>query len=317
MGVLLLREREIEQLLDMPTAVQLIERAFCEWADGQVENVPRARARMPGLVLHTMSAAAAYLGLAACKTYTTTSLGARFDLSLYDHPSGQLLAVMEANRLGQMRTGATTGVAVSRLTSPQLDRVGVLGTGWQAQSQVEAVAAVRRLREVVVYSRNSTKRGAFASRLAQRLEIPVRIATEASAAVRDMPLVITATNSSTPVLQGDWLASGALVCAIGVNWPQRAELDVRTLQRATHIVCDSIPACRSEAGDLLLAEQAGAFDWAKAVELAQIVSGKTQIQCDSGVVVFKSVGLAIEDLALASELRRRALENVVGTELLW
>ncbi len=323
--MLYLTEDDVTRLIDMPTVLGVVERAFLGLARGEAENVPRMRARTRGVTLHSMSAAANYLGFSGWKNYTTTAQGTRFLVGLHENISGRLVALIEANRLGQVRTGAATGVAVRYLSSVDTDEVGLFGTGWQAESQLAAVAAVRPLRRVVVYSRSAERREAFARKMSERLMLDVAPAAVAREAVEGLPLIVTATTSETPVFDGEWLAENAVVCAVGSNWLHKAELDAAVFRRATRVVCDSVAACRHEAGDMAAVLAAGTFTWDRAEELAKVVesgcaaagrSETSEIHEDRhGVVVFKSVGLAIEDLAVAVHLVAQAQSQRVGIVL--
>lgn len=299
-------ESEVEQELTMPRAVEAVRGAFRALSQGTADNVPRVRAKAKGIVLHSMSAAADYLGLVGWKQYTSTRHGARFHVGLYSQQSGELLALVEADRLGQLRTGAVTGLAVDLLADPNLDRCAILGTGWQAESQLEAVAAVRTMKQIRCFSRREELRTRFAQKMTQRLGIEIEASAGPREAVEGMPLVITATSSRRPVLKGLWLADGALICAIGSNWLEKAELDVSTIRRAGRVVCDSVTCCRSEAGDFSAAIQSGDFDWSQATELADLVARPPDCELTEAITIFKSVGMAIEDVALGALLLDRA-----------
>jgi alanine dehydrogenase len=315
MSTLVLTESDVEQLLDMSTAIGVVEEAFRRLAMGEADNVPRARCKAPGMVLHSMSAAAGYLGFVGWKQYTTTKVGAKFVVGLHKQDNGQLVALIEANRLGQLRTGAVTGVAAKHLAPGNADRLGLFGTGWQAESQLRAVAAVRPIRRAFVYSRRSESRFAFAQRMSAELKIDVAPADDPQQAVVDMPIVITATTSKTPVFDGEWLEANALVCAMGSNWLNKAEIDVTTIRRAETIVCDSIECCQREAGDFVPAIEQGVFDWSRAIELAQVVSGKATVSSNNGIRIFKSVGMAIEDVAVGAELIELARDRNIGKSI--
>lgn len=311
-----LTESDVEQLIDMRTAVDVVQEAFRQLGSGQAENVPRHRAMAAGMVLHTMSATAAYLGVVGWKSYTTTRQGARFLVGLFSMESGLPLALIEADRLGQMRTGATTGVALEWLAPPDLSEIGLVGTGWQARAQLAAAATVRRLRRAFVYSRDPDRRTTFAEEMSESLGIEVRAVDRPQEAVEDLPVVITATNSREPVLDGRWLAEGTVLCAIGSNWLGRAELDSSSIARAGRIVCDSVACCRQEAGDFQDAIQRGLFDWSRAVDLADVVTGRAPARGhQSGLLLFKSVGMAIEDVALGAKVLERAQARGAGCEL--
>ena len=315
MPVLYLTEADVTRLLDIRAVIDAVEEAFKRLATGEASNVPRQRAKSPGIVLHSMSAAAAYLGLVGWKCYTTTKQGARFLVGLYDAQSGELLALIEANRLGQLRTGAATAVAAEWMAAPEAAEAGMFGTGYQAETQLAAVAAVRQLKRAFVYSRSETKRVTFAEKMSEQLAIEVLPVDRPQEAAQDLPIVITATSSAEPVFDGHDLAEGTFVAAVGSNWLTRAEIDATVMRRADNIVCDSIEACRHEAGDFVEALQKGIFDWSRAVELADVVAGRTVGRNrPESLTIFKSVGLAIEDVALGSKLLELARRERVGRQ---
>jgi alanine dehydrogenase len=313
MPFLYLTETDVDRLLTMESVLPLVERAFVELSNKRADNVPRRRARVGTTVLHNMSAAAEYLGVVGLKAYTTTKQGARFFVSLFDAASGELLAMLEADRLGQLRTGAVTGIALKYL-APKATSLGLIGTGYQAETQLAAAAALLPLNTVRVFGREEERRVSFAAKMSTQLGIEVVPANTATAAIADMPVVITATSSSTPVLAGEDLAKGALVVATGSNWQQKAELDVATVRRAELVVCDSVAACELEAGDFREALEQGVFAWDRAVELGGIVAGKiSDLERPRELTIFKSVGLAIEDVAVAFEAVRLAKEQKIGS----
>jgi ornithine cyclodeaminase/alanine dehydrogenase-like protein (mu-crystallin family) len=316
MSTLYLQEADVERLLDMRLAVDVVEEAFRRLASGEAVNVPRVRAISPDLVLHTMSAGAAYLGTSGWKAYATTRYGGRFHVGLYDHQTGQLAALLEAQRLGQVRTGATTGVAAQWMAHLDASEVGVFGSGFQAETQLEALCTVRPIRTAFVYSRSEERRQAFADRMSARLNIEVTPVDRPQEAAEDLPIVVTATTSREPVFDGASLAEGTLVCAVGSNWLNRAEIDANVARLADNIVCDSIEACRHEAGDFIDALEKGVFDWTRAVDLCEVVSGRAvgRSRVES-ITLFKSVGLAIEDVAIAARLVELARAERIGTEL--
>jgi alanine dehydrogenase len=309
---LLLTEADVERLLTMPLAIDAMVGAFAALQDGRAHNVPRVRAQMPGLVLHSMSAAAEYLGLAGWKQYTTTAAGARFHVGVYD-ASGQLVAFLEANRLGQMRTGAVTGLAARLLARGGAEEVGLFGSGWQAESQLHAIATALPIRRAFVFSRSVERREKFAARMSERLQLPVTAVDDPRVCVENRPIVVTATSSRQSVFDGRWLAAGTLVCAIGSNWLHKAEIDVETIRRAERIVCDEVVACQQEAGDFVAAVHSGVFAWKNALNLGAVVADPSLgRQSEEQIVLFKSVGLAIEDLALAARLLELARAAGIG-----
>ncbi|HKQ96738.1 MAG TPA: ornithine cyclodeaminase family protein, partial [Candidatus Polarisedimenticolia bacterium] len=297
-----LTEDDVGRLLTMDACIEAVEASFRHWAEGRAANRPRSRAAIEGAMLHTLPAASQPLGRMAAKVYATSQRGARFVVLLFDAVSSELLAVIEADRLGQMRTGAASGVATRKLARPNAAVLGVLGSGWQAQTQVQAIAAVRPLEEVRVFARDRGRLIDFCGAVA-KIGVAVRAAASAEAAVRGADIVVTATSSPTPVLSGAWIAQGAHVNAVGSNRSDRRELDGDAVARASLIVCDSIDQAGREAGDLLLAERAPGMPGPieRAVELAAVVAGKHPGRPDAhAVTLFKSLGLGLEDLAAAS-----------------
>jgi alanine dehydrogenase len=254
---LLLSEAEVTMLLPMSLALEVVEEVFRCQGEGKLTNKPRVRLPVPGGVLHVMPAALPESRVMGLKAYATVRGGARFVVLLFSAETGSLLAVIEADKLGQMRTGAASGVATKYLARPDADRVGCYGTGWQARSQLEAVCAVRRVREVHVYGRDPERRVRFAEEMTSALGVRVAAVDRAEAAARDASILITITSSKAPVLEGRWIAPGAHVNAAGSNALQRAELDVDAVWRAALVVTDSREQARLECGDLVAAIEQG------------------------------------------------------------
>jgi ornithine cyclodeaminase/alanine dehydrogenase-like protein (mu-crystallin family) len=307
---LYLAEQDIDSLLTPGDALEAVEGSFRRIADGVVENVPRRRLRLDGGMLAVMSAADLGLGVAGVKTYAAGRGGASFALVLFDAATDELLGVIEADRLGQYRTGAASGVAAKYLARRGAKSVGLIGAGLQAEMQLRAIrAALPAIEEVVVYSRTPETREAFAN--AHDAE-----AAEGAQEAAAQDVVVTITNSRDPVLRGDWLRAGTLVCAAGANRPQARELDNAVLQRAAFVCCDSVDDARIESGDLIEPVEQGVLDWLEVHELSEVVSGQVQgRQSDDDIVVFKSNGIAAWDLAIGALALERARERGVGREL--
>ena len=313
---LYLTEADVRELLPMDRAIECVEESFRAWARGGALNRPRQRIFLPGLSLHYMAAAWQEENLIGVKIYTVSRSGFRFLVLLYDAGSGEWLALIEADHLGRIRTGAASGVATKWLARAEASRVGVVGSGRQARTQLEAVAKVRKVIEVKVYSRDPARRAEFARVMAGCLGVTVRAATSAEEAVSFAQVVITATNASVPVVRGDWLPPGTHVNAIGANMPERREVDDGTLARAALVAVDSLEQAKIEAGDLIQGEAALRGGWGGVVELKDIVAGKRPGRSGADeITLFKSTGLALWDVAAAGEVYRRALEMRRGKEL--
>jgi len=313
---LLLTEQDVARLLPMDLALEAVEEAFRWQGQGKVVNRPRVRLKVPGGLLHVMPAAAPEARVMGLKAYATTRGGARFVVLLFSAESGELLAVMEADRLGQMRTGAASGVATRYLARPDAETVGIYGTGWQARSQLEAVSAVRKIREVRAYGRDPERRQAFAREMAGRLGVPVIPVERPEEAARGASILVTITNSRTPVLQGAWLEPGAHVNAAGSNALERAELDVEAVRRAALIVVDSLEQARLECGDLVAPIEQGATRWEAIRELGEVVAGNHPGRPGpEAITLFESQGVAMEDVAVAVRVWERARAEGVGQAL--
>ena len=307
---LYLRESDVDELLTVADAVDAVEACFARLARGPVENRPRFRIGLEGGLLHVMAAADLELGVAGVKTYVGFRGGARFVVALFASERPELLALVEADRLGQRRTGAASGVAAKHLARRGARSLGVIGCGWQAESQVESIRAVLPdLERVVVYCRSEARRHEFAARLGAEPGDWYRDAAE-------QDVVVTATTARDPVLRGEWLRAGALVCAIGANRIEARELDNAVLERASFVCCDSRAQARTEAGDLAEPVERGVLDWLEVHELAEVVGGVLPgRQREDDVIVFKSLGIAAEDLAVAKLVVDRARERGFGTEV--
>ncbi|HZT40563.1 MAG TPA: ornithine cyclodeaminase family protein [Chthonomonadaceae bacterium] len=313
---LYLTERDVERLLTMPEAVTALEAAFRRQAAGEVINQPRRRLFLPAGVYHTMVAGDVGLGAFGIKAYASFPPKTRFLMLLYSAQNGDLLAILEADKLGQMRTGAASGVATKYLAKQGPLRVGIYGTGWQAWSQLEALCAVREVKEITAYSRNAEHRETFCKEMTARLSVPTTPAERPEAAAEGQDVVITATTAREPVLRGAWLSPGAHVNAVGSNLLMKREIDEETLQRSQRIVIDSIEQAKQEAGDLLIPYERRLFRWEQAVELSDVVSGRADGRTDdSQITLFKSLGIALEDVAVAMAVYTKARAENIGTSL--
>jgi len=311
-----LKESDVEQLVTMKMALEAIEQAFRLQGESRAENAPRRRCRFGHGFLHVMSASLPSLGLAGLKSYSTVGPQPGFLVQLYGAHEQGLLAVIEANRLGQMRTGAASGIATKYMSRPESDKMGIIGTGWQARAQVLAICAVRPIQSVTAYGRNEENLAAFCKEMGDILGIPVNPAANPEEAVRGMDVLTTATDSKEPVIDGKWLQEGTHINAIGSNHLSRQELDVETVRKCACVVVDCAEQARLEAGDLQKAAEAEAFYWEDMSELAPVVVGEFPGREDaSEITLFESQGIALEDLALAGKIYNAALKANLGTPL--
>lgn len=299
-------ESEVREWLPMREAIALMQTAFERLAKGDAINQPRRRLALPaGSTLHYMAAGDGnYFG---AKVYSTHPRhGAHFWFLLYRSEDGEPLAIFEANYLGQIRTGAASGLATRLMADPAANTLGIIGSGFQARSQLEAMLATRAFREVKVWSRDAARRSAFAEECSSAYGVEVKAPETAEEAVRGAGIVVTATNAKNPVVEAEWIAAGAHINAMGSNQAKRRELPGELIERAGWIVVDSIEQAKMESGDLLLAlDEAGWAD-ARLMELKD-VAGARQIRKPGEITIFKSNGLAIEDVISAGYVYERGL----------
>jgi alanine dehydrogenase len=313
---LLLRESHVEQLLTMKTTLELIERVHREYSTGNAIDVPRERTRLPKAALHILQGAVPSAGIFGYKAYTSSREGVRFLVYGFSAERGNLDVVVEANRLGMMRTGAAGGVAAKWLARPDARVVGIFGSGWQAQGQLEALAEVRKLERVKVFSRTAEKVARFCDAMRQKLSLDVVPAKSAEDAVKGSDIVVTITTSATPVFDGEWLAPGTHVNAAGSNSLLRQEIDEATVRRSNPVVVDSRPSAMKEAGDLLPSLEKGRLNVGMLAELGEIVAGLRAGRTGAEqITLFESQGMAMQDLIIAAELMKLARARGVGEEL--
>ena len=314
---LLLTEADVKGLLTMPMALTAVEESFRRLATGSAIVHPRQRLHIPGKsYLHYMAAADATGGYMGLKIYSSAKEGLRFIVPLFNVTTGDLAAVIEADFLGQMRTGAASGVATRWMAREDARVVGIIGTGLQARTQLEAIAAVRKLGEVRVCGRDANRREKFVAEMAARLKVPVRSAANAEEAVRDADIVITSTTSTNPVVEGRWLKKGTHINAIGANFPQKRELDAEAVERCDVIAVDSREQSKLESGDLIQVFGQDEKRWSRVAEMADIVAGKAPGRTNpQQITLFKSNGIAIEDIVVAGQIYELARQRKIGREI--
>ncbi len=313
---LFLDEQAVEKLLTMPLALEAVEAAHRDLASMQACDVPRQRTRLPQTTLHILQGALPQLDAIGYKAYTSNRAGVRFLVYLYRASSGSLRAVLEADRLGMIRTGAASGVATRWLARPDACVAGVFGAGWQAEGHLEAIAAVRPLLRVKVYARRAERLAAFCTKMSERLDLEVIAAVSPEEVVRGSDIVSTVTTSATPLFKAEWLSPGTHINATGSNSLIRRELGEDVLQRCSPIVVDSVETALREAGDLLPLLEKGRLHARQLRELGDVICGReTGRSTSDEITLFESQGMAIQDLAVAVRLEALARERGLGVEL--
>ncbi len=314
--MLVLTENDVLDLFTIEAALDSVKASFLAQAHHNAVNQPRQRIFLRDVSLHYMAGALPADNLMGLKVYTVSQGLLRFMVLLYKADNGEMLALIEADHLGRMRTGAASGVATEYLSRPDASRLGVIGTGRQARTQLHAISMVRRLTRVCVYGRDEGRRKAFCDEMSERLRIDVAPVGTAEASVRSADIIVTATSARDPVLSGSWLSPGSHVNAIGANMASRRELDDLALDRASLIAVDSLEQCKIEAGDLIQGFETSPERWEKVVELKDIAAGiHAGRQSPEEITLFKSTGIAVWDIAAAGVVYRRAVQLGRGREI--
>ncbi len=312
---LLITENEVENLLDMRTTLDAVEEILRQHAEGRATNRVRRRVALPTSGLNVMFAGAPQIGAVGLKAYTVARGGARFYTMLFDPESGELLSIMQSDKLGQLRTGAASGVATRHLAREDASTLGIYGAGWQAESQLEAIAAAKRLDRIIVYTRTERTRKTFAEKMSEKIgqEVETTHFPEEPAAQN---IVVTMTSSKEPVLHGEWLKPGAHVNAAGSNFLFKREIDQDVVKRASLVTIDSREELGLEAGNLLQAVETGVVLPEAVRELGQIIAGQVPGRTSpEEITLFASQGIALEDMAVARIVYDRAVEQGVGREV--
>jgi alanine dehydrogenase len=310
-------ESDVCELLPMTEAIALMQTAFERLARGEAINQQRRRLTLPtGSVLHYMAASdGSYFG---AKIYSAHARhGAHFLFLLYRAEDAEPLAILEANYLGQIRTGAVSGLATRYMARPDADTLGIIGSGFQARSQLAAMLAVKSFRWIRIWSRDAGKRADFASECSTAHGVRVEAVETAEGAVRSAAIVVTATNAKDPVLSSDWIGPGTHLNAMGSNQARRRELPAELIHRADRIAVDSIEQARMESGDLLLALDENGWNDPKLVELKDVVvaGASSAKRRPADITIFKSNGLAVEDVICAAYVYERGLKEQRGAEM--
>jgi ornithine cyclodeaminase/alanine dehydrogenase-like protein (mu-crystallin family) len=314
MSILYIKEEDVAALVSVPEVIEALDQAFREQAAGRAWTNARNRLRLPGASLHMM--AGAIPGYFGYKAYTVGGGKAKFFFFLYSAQSTEFLAMIEADTLGQIRTGAATGLATGILSNADSSTATIFGAGWQAETQLLAMDAVRNLKRVFIVNRRPERRDAFIQKMQPKVNAALAEAPSAQEAVQASQIVTTITSAREPVFNGEWLQPGTHVNAAGGNMLLRREFDDEVVSRASRLVVDSIEQCKIESGEFIAAIETGKRHWEDFVELRDVVAGfKPGRTGPSEITLFKSGGIALEDVAIGKLVYERAVERGVGRKL--
>jgi ornithine cyclodeaminase/alanine dehydrogenase-like protein (mu-crystallin family) len=296
-----LNEQQAVEFADMASVIEAVRAAFLAQARGEAVNVPRTRLEFGQRRLNLMAGGSRAGERYAVKSYGSSS----YHILLYSAEQG-LIGIMEANGLGQIRTGAASAIATRAMARPSAGKIGMIGAGRQARTQIQALHCVGCAREVAVFARNDAKLVSFCEQLRSELDIPVHAARSAEAAVEGADTVVTATSSSTPVLMNEWLLPGTHVNAMGANAASRRELDADIVLRASLVATDDVTQAKTEAAEFIDLARAGKLDWDAIVPLHRVLASPMAQRDGAAITLFKSLGVGLEDLAIASLVYDRA-----------
>ena len=309
-------DADVDRCVGLTEMLPAIESMMANYGGGEAVNMTRRKIHSPNGYLAVMGGGLFYDGVFGVKTFTFTSNGYSFQVSLYDAASGRLLLYTQANRLGQLRTGATTGAALKMLATTAVPRLGVIGTGNQAGDQLRAACAVRDVGEIYAYSRNAERRQAFATRMSEELGRTVIAADSNRDAVADCAVVIGIAPAATPVVQGEWLAAGATVIGAGPTTPRSHEVDDGVLSRANRLFLDSLEQAPLECGDINAAVDRGLIRWSQFHELRHVAAGLVPGRSGADEIIYcKLMGTGLADVAAAKLALDRAEELNIGVDV--
>ena len=315
---LFLKDEDVAQCVTMDAMLEAIESMQRQYGDGQAHNMTRRKIIADSGMLSVMGGGLFHQGLLGVKTYTVVKGAYSFQVSLYDANTGELLLYTQANRLGQLRTGATTGVAVKHLANPEDATVGIIGTGGQAPTQLEALSKVRGIKKIKAYSRTQQRREEFARRMTDTMGVKVSAATSNEDAVRDCDIVLCIAATMDPVVEAAWLKDGSTLIGAGPTTWRAREVDEAVITRAGKLVVDSTEQAAIEAGDLCSAVDKGIIQWSKVHELRHVVSGAVTGRDSKDQVVYaKIMGTGVADVAAAKLAYDSAKAAGLGTEMDW
>jgi ornithine cyclodeaminase/alanine dehydrogenase-like protein (mu-crystallin family) len=316
-GVLYLTDADVQQLVSMQACIELMDRVFRDTADGRAESRPRQHLSLPGRGFHRVMIGGEYgLNAFGLKTYAAAERGPRYMVLLYEASNAHLQAIVEAKYVGQLRTGAAAGLATRYMSRSDVSTLGIIGSGREARSQLEAMLAVRSFRRVTCYSRTSERRERFATEMTARFGVEVTPVESGEACVADADVVCTITSANEPVLEGKWLKPGTHVNAVGATSLYRREIDDDVVRLAGTVVVEDVVQAREECGELIHAAERGLLRWQTVLGLHQLTSGAMSGRKHAEeITLYNALGVASEDVAVAAKAYAQACAQGIGVEL--
>ncbi|MBM3344009.1 MAG: ornithine cyclodeaminase family protein [Betaproteobacteria bacterium] len=311
-----LSEKDVQQVLNMQILLETTERSLKDRALHQAIDIPRQRIYTPEGTQHVLQASSTAIGYTGFKYYYTRPSGKSFYVHLISIQTGKLEAIVEAIWMSMIRTGAASGAATKYLAREDASIVGQIGSGYQSIGQLEAVCAVRKIKQARVYSRTRDKLEAYCKKMSDKLGIAVVPAASAEAAVRDVHILNVVTKSATPTIKGEWLTPGIHINAAGSNALSRAEIDDATVKRCDYITVDARGTAQKECGDLISSFEKGVIQWDYLTEIGDVYAGKAPGRTSpTQITLYESHGMGIQDLYAAAKAYELAKARGLGVTL--
>ena len=314
MSALYIDEQTAASLINMDEALKLVEESFSSYSEGKSFNMTRQRMRIRKGALHLLPGAVPYKGVIGFKAYTSFRAGLIFKVHLYDAENGSPLAIIDANEIGRLRTGAATGIATKYMAKKESSTVFIFGGGFQAEAQLEAVCKTTKINKVYVTTRKIENAQNFAEKMSHSLGIEIIPTQNIEEDLPKADIIITITTSVKPLFEHTMLnPNGVHINGAGSNALIRAEVPEKTIEAAEVLAVDSKDVAAIECGDILPSLEKGRLHWNEIVELGEITAGfrKGRIT-ENGITIFQSQGMGLQDIMCAEFIYRKAVAENLG-----
>jgi len=311
-----LSEEDVVSLVTLSDTIGELEKGLRHLGQGKAFNIPKALGSLgEAASMHSLGSAFTEAGFCGYKNWVNTPRGAKAVFVLFDAIEGRLLAIMEANALGQMRTSAMTGLGTKWLAPKNASDMAIIGSGRQALAQIAAVDAVRPLSRLRIWSPTAEKRAAFCDKVREQFSMEVIEAPTLEAATEGAEIVTTITRARTPFLHGGLLAKGAHYNAVGAILPSNSEFHQDVFDRVGIVAVDDVPNTRKASREFMDYFDQEGRDWDDVRPLGELIAGKDHKPAGGDVSLFKSMGMGVSDLSVAVLAYQRALEARLGLEI--
>ena len=317
MGAIYIDEATASKILNMDNALNLVEESFTTYAQGKSFNMTRQRMRIRKGALHMLPGAVPYKNVIGFKAYTSFRASLIFKVHLYDAENGNPLAIVDANEIGRLRTGAATGIATKYMAKKESNTAFIFGGGFQAEAQLEAVYKTSNIKKAFVTTRKIENAQAFADKMSKSLGIEIIPTQNIENDLPQADIIITITTAVKPLFEHTMLnPNGVHINGAGSNALIRAEVPEKTIEAAEVLAVDSKDVAAIECGDILPSLEKGRLHWNEIVELGEITAGfRPGRVTENGITIFQSQGMGLQDIMCAEYIYRKAVAENLGKEL--